>query len=151
MEETVYPLHKGARTSLIVVAVLLCVLCVTIPAAIYVLYRVKTGGIRLRRTGLTARGLGTTELEFGEIERLGLLRVPIVAGGVGGALARQRMGGDAATHLVVRTRAGKDKRVIVSQFEKWEELVEEVKRSVQVPCEDIQMGMLTWKWPDRAA
>lgn len=151
MEETVYPLHKGARTALIVVGVLLCVLCVTIPAGVYVFFRVKTAGARLRRTGLTVRGLGTTSVEFGDVERLGLLRVPIVAKGVGGALAKQRVGGEVGTNLVVRTRAGKDQRILISQYEKWEELVEEVKKSVQVPCEDIQMGLITWKWPDRAA
>jgi hypothetical protein len=148
-DEVIYPLHKGAKTALIVVCVLLVVLCVTIPLAAYFFYRVQTAGARLRRTGLTIRSLGTFEVEFGDIERLGVLTVPVVASGVGGALAKARVGGEVATNLVVRTRAGKDKRVIISQFDKWDELLAEVKKSVQVPCEDIKMGLVTWKWPEK--
>jgi hypothetical protein len=151
MDEVVYPMHKGARTALIVTSVLLMVLCVTIPVGIYFLYRVQTAGARLRRTGLTVRSLGTFEVEFDQIARLGLLESPIVAKGVGGALAKARVGGDVATNLVVRTKDGKDKRVIISQYDKWDELVEQVKKSVPVPCESLKMGLVTWKWPEKTA
>ncbi|MBX7101675.1 MAG: hypothetical protein K1X89_28430 [Myxococcaceae bacterium] len=149
MDEVHYPLHKGAKVALNIVGGLLILLCVTIPVSIFVFIRVATAKVTLRRSGLDATLFVTTSIEFDDVARLGLLRVPVVAGGLGGYLARQKVGGSEAVNLVVQTKAGKDKKFIVSQFENWQELVEKVKQSVSVPCEDIKMGMLSWKWPEK--
>lgn len=151
MDETVYPFHQGARTALIVVGVLLIFLIVTIPFAIYVFIRVRGGKVVVTKQGLTATALGSERWSFDDVARLGVLKVPIVARGVGGALARAKVGGDHGVNLVIRTKAGKDKKFIVSQYANWQEIIERVKQSVPVPCEEIQMGMFSWKWPEKTS
>lgn len=151
MEEVTYPMHKGAKTALYIMCGLLVILCATIPLAAYFLYRVQTAGARLRKTGLTVRGLGTVDVEFDDIERLGLLSVPVGGAGLGRVLAVARVGGEVASNLVIKTKSGKNEKVIISQFDQWPQFMEELKKSVRVPCEDIQMGALSWKWPDKAA
>jgi hypothetical protein len=56
-----------------------------------------------------------------------------------------------ASNLVIQTKAGKNEKVIISQFDQWPQFMDALKKSVRVPCEDLQMGALTWKWPDKAA
>lgn len=150
MEATDYPMHKGARTSLYVVAGLLVLLCVTIPFAVYVFIRVRSAKVRVTSSGLTARGLMTTEVPFDQVERAGVLRVPLVARGLGAVLARMKLDNmDEGVNLVFRLRGGKDVKVLVNQFENHRELVERVRGAVRVPLEDIKMGTFGWKWPER--
>lgn len=150
MEATEYPMHKGARTSLYVVAALLVLLCFTIPFAVYIFIRVRGAKVRVRSSGLEARGLLTTEVPFDQVERAGVLRVPLVARGLGAVLARMKLDNmDEGVNLVFRLRGGKDLKVLVNQFENHRELVERVRGAVRVPLEDITMGTFGWKWPER--
>lgn len=150
MDAVEFPMHKGARTSLYVVAALLVLLCVTIPFALYIVVRVRSAKVRVTSAGLEARGLLTTSVPFDEVERAGVLRVPLVARGLGAVLARMKLDNmDEGVNLVFRLRGGKDLKVLVNQFENHRDLVERVRASVRVPLEDVKMGVFGWKWPER--
>lgn len=143
--------HKGARGSLYVVAVLLVILVVTFPLAIYCFFRIGTGKVRVGRTGVRAEGLLLNDaFEFADVARLGLLKVPIGGGGIGGVLANVKLGGlGYGLNVVVLTRGGKTIKFIANQYERHEEMIERIKQAVPLPCEEVQMGMLTLKWPER--
>ena len=53
-------------------------------------------------------------------------------------------------NLVFRLKNGKDVKFIANQYERHAELIELVSKSVRVPRETITMGVLSWKWPERA-
>ncbi|MBS1152492.1 MAG: hypothetical protein H6Q89_4190 [Myxococcaceae bacterium] len=148
-----FPFHKGAKGALYVVAVLLIVLVVTIPVAIYCFFRIGKAKVTISRTGVRAEGLILTDsFEFADVARLGLLKVQLAARGLGGALANAKLGGlGYGMNVVVETRSGKTIKFISNQYERHEELIAKIKQSVSVPCETIEMGVFKMKWPDRAA
>lgn len=151
MNELEFPVHKAGRTSLTVVAVLLMVLCVTFPAAIYVLVRLAKMRVKVTPTGLEARGMVTDEVAFDQVARFGVLHVPVVAGGLGGYLARMKLNHmSEGLNLVFLMKDGKTVKFLANQYERHDELIDRVAASVRVPREEIQMGLLTWKWPERA-
>ena len=78
-----------------------------------------------------------------------MLRIPIVARGIGGALARMMVGGDYGINLVVRTKAGKDVKLIASQYERHDEIIQKVAQACGKDLEQMPMGMFTWSWPQR--
>ncbi len=152
MEAIDFPMHKGARTSLIVVGVLLCLLCFTIPFGIYIFIRIGSCRVRLTSSGLEARGLVTDLVNFDDVERVGVLRVPVVARGIGGMLARMKLDNmNEGVNLVFRLRNGKDVKFAANQYERHQEMLEKVAASVRKPMETITMGLLSWKWPERTA
>jgi hypothetical protein len=148
---TEYPFHSGAKTALNVAAVLCMILIIAIPVGIWMLVRVAGAKVTLHAKGLTARGLGTLNVDFADVQRFGLLRVPIIARGIGGALARKKVGGDEALHLCFMTKAGKTRNFIVSQYERHDEIVAEVGRQLQMQPETVNMGVFGPKWPKIAA
>src|SRR5262249_8441687 len=138
----------GARTSLTIVAILCSVLIVAIPVGVWLLLRMLGGKVRISQSGLEAKGLyGSITFEFSEVARVGLLEVPIIARGMGGALVRQRVGGDKAIHLVVRTHAGKTKKFIASSYEDFQEIIREVTERTGKPLETLSTGLIGVKWP----
>ncbi len=147
-----FPFHKGAKGALYVVAVLLIVLVITFPLAIYFFFRIAKGKVVVSSTGVRAEGLLLTDsFEFGDVARLGLLKIPMTAQGIGAAIANVKLGGlGYGLNVVVQTRAGKTIKFISNQYERHEELIEKIKKSVPVPCEQIEMGVFKMKWPDRA-
>ncbi len=148
-----FPFHKGAKGSLYFVAVLLIVLVMTIPLAIYFFFRIGKAKVAISKTGVRAEGLMLTDkFEFADVSRLGLLKIPLAARGVGGAIANVKLGGlGYGLNVVVQTRSGKTIKFISNQYERHEELIEKIKQSVSVPCETIEMGAFSMKWPERAA
>jgi hypothetical protein len=151
MEEVEFKMHKGARTSLIVVGVLLLLLCVTIPFGIYIFIRIGTCRVKVGARQLEARGLVTDTINFDEVDRVGVLRVPVVARGIGGALARMKLDNmDEGVNLVFRLKSGKDIKFQANQYERHTELLAHVAKATGKSLETIPMGMFSWKWPDRA-
>lgn len=147
-----FPFHKGAKGALYTVAVLLILLVITIPLAIYFFFRIGTAKVVISRTGVSAAGLMLTDrFEFADVARLGLLKIPLVARGIGGAIANVKLGGlGYGMNVVVQTRAGKNIKFIANQYERHEEMIAKIKQSVAVPCEELTMGVFTWKWPEKA-
>lgn len=147
-----FPLHKGARVSLYVVGALLCLLIVTIPVAIWIFYRASVGRVSLSDAGLEAtNAFSTTRYAWSDVARLGLLKVAMAkGGGAAGALAQQRVGGNEATHLIVKTNDGKNRSFMVSSYERFQEIIDEVGRRVGKPYEIVQAGATGVhgaKWP----
>src|ERR1041385_1329092 len=142
-----YRFHEGARSSLTIAAVLCFVLVVAAPVGIWALIRMANGKVRISKSGLVARGLGsTTSFEFDDVARLGLLEVPIVARGLGGALVRRRVGGDKAIHLVVKTRSGRPRQFIVSSYENYHEILSLVSARTRKPYEAIRADLFGIEW-----
>lgn len=151
MNELEFPVHKPGKTSLTVVAVLLMVLCVTFPAAIYVLIRLSKMRVKLTASGLEARGLVTDEVSFDQVDRFGILRVPVVARGIGGYLAKMKLNHmDEGVNLVFLLKNGKTVKFLANQYERHDEMIERITAAVRAPREEIKMGLLTWKWPEKA-
>lgn len=143
-------MHKGARTALIIVGVLLCVLCVTIPFAAWVFYRVGRARVVVRPDGLEAVALLTDAVAFDDVERFGVLRIPLAARGLGAVIANMKLDNmGEGVNLVFRLKNGKDVKFLANQYERHAELIELVSKSVRVPSETIPMGLLGWKWPER--
>lgn len=144
--------HKQGRLALMIVACILFFFIFTGPFALWVLWRRASGGIRLSDQGLEAKELGSSQsVRWNEVARIGVLQVPVLARGVGGMLARWRMGGPVATHLVFKTVKGKDRSVAVSSFEDFQRIIEESQKHVQRPLEVITSGVFSPKWPELRA
>ena len=150
MNEHIFPLHKPARTSFIILAVLLALLCVTLPLTIYILVRLGSMRVRLTARGLEAKGLTSDEVVFDEVERFGVLRIPMRARGLGGVVANMKLNNmNEGVNLVFLMKNGKTVKFISNQFERHDELIQRVTEAVRVPKETIEMGLLNWKWPEK--
>ena len=149
MNPLVYRFHSQGRLALMIVAVLLFCLVMPAPLALWVLWRRATGRVRLSDAELEAVELGSsTRIPWSDVARLGVLKAPVMARGVGGMLARWRMGGPVATHLFFQTVKGKDRSVVVSSFERYEEIVAEAQKRAGKPLETMKQGLLSAKWPE---
>lgn len=147
-----FPLHKPGRTSMVILAVLLMLLCVTVPFGLYLLVRMGSMRVRLSASSLEARGITTDVVEFDQVERFGVLRVPLVARGLGAVVARMKLDNmSEGVNLVFLLKSGKTVKFIANQFERHQDLVEQVTRLVRVPREELTMGLMGPKWPERVA
>jgi hypothetical protein len=153
METAEFPFHKGARTALYVAGGLCIILICAAPIGLYFIWRTMKGKVIIDRERIRAEGLMTDEIVFADVERLGLLNVPMVARGIGGMLARMKLDNmDYGVNLVAKLKSGKNVKFVLNQYEKHGEIIERVKQACpNVPMETIAMGLLTWKWPERAA
>ncbi|MBE2253811.1 MAG: hypothetical protein IAE78_30050 [Myxococcus sp.] len=146
-----FPMHKKAKTALNITGGLLIILCVTVPFALWVFYRVSKAKVTVTPEGLEAAGLTTDTVRFDDVARFGILRIPMVARGIGGVLANMKLDNmGEGVNFVFRLKNGKDVKFVVNQYERHQELIELVTKSLPVPREDIKMGLLSWKWPEKA-
>jgi len=145
--ETEYRLHGGARVALYIVAALCVLLVVAVPIAIWVAIRTAGGKVVLSANGVVAKGLLTTEFDYADVARLGTCKVPIQAKGLGGALAKQRVGGDNAINVVVKLKNDKTRKFIASSYEKYEEIMATISQRIGKPYEELTVGVFGMKWP----
>jgi hypothetical protein len=152
METAEYRFHRGARTSLYIAAALCIVLVCAAPIGLYFIWRVSRGKVFVDAQRIRAEGLLTDEIQFAEVERLGILKIPLGGAGVGRLLARLKLDNmDYGVNLVARLKSGKDVKFLLNQYENHAQILEQVQKACpQLPLEDIPMGMLTWKWPERS-
>jgi len=144
--------HKGARIALRVVGVLCLLLVVAAPVGLWILWRVSRAKLSITPGGVSASALTTVDFEFAEVERLGVCKVPIVARGIGGALARYKVGGDAGINLCVMLRNKKKRQITVSMYEDYQTALDAVSTAVGRPYEELSIGLLGIKRPEvRAA
>jgi hypothetical protein len=131
-----YRFHEGAQTALTLIAALCFFLVLPSPVGVWLLSRRSKGKVKISLSEVVAEGLGgRTSFRFDEIARLGLHEVPIVVGGMGGALARRRVGGDKAIYLVARTHSGQTRKVLVSSYENSNEIIRQISVRAQKACE----------------
>jgi hypothetical protein len=151
MENREFRLHKGARTALNIAGILCIVLIIAAPFGIWIMLRVAGGKLILGAQGLVAKALGTVQYDWKDVDRIGLVSVPIVARGIGGMLARQKVGGDFALNVCVLLRSGKKRMFTVSMYEDHQAALEQITAAVGKPYEDLKMGVFGVKWPDAKA
>jgi hypothetical protein len=148
-----FPFHKGAKGALYFVAVLLIVLVLPIPLAIYFFFRIGTAKVAISRTGVRAEGLMLTDkFEFADVARFGLLKIPLAGGGIAKAIANAKLAGlGYGLNVVVETKSGKTIKFIANQYVDHDKMIAQIKQALPMPCEEIEMGLFKMKWPERAA
>jgi hypothetical protein len=153
METIEFPFHKGARTSLYIAAGLLIVLICAAPIGFYFIWRVGKGKVSIDGTRIRAEGLLTDEILWADVERLGILKIPLAARGVGGMIANMKLNNMGyGVNLVAKLRNGKNVKFLLNQYENHEQIIEKVKQACpSVKMEEIPMGLFTWKWPELTA
>lgn len=145
-----YRMHKNARTALIITGVLLCVLCVTIPVAIWMFWRVSRAKVAVTSDGVVAEGLLTSTVKFDDVERFGVVRIPLMARGLGAVLANMKLDNmGEGVNAVFKMKGGKELKILANQFERHQELLAELSKRVRVPTEPLTMGLMSIKWPER--
>lgn len=142
-----FPLHAGARGAYMVLGVLLCILIVGIPFAIWAFIARSRGRIDVRGLEIVSVGFFTRRLDLSRARRLGVLHVPVYARGIGGAIARRKVGGDQAVHLCTMDEQGRKANMLVSMYERFPEIIQYGQRATGLPLEDVQVGALGPKWP----
>jgi hypothetical protein len=147
----VYPFHSGARSAHYVVGVLLCLLIITIPIGIWIMIAASRARVEVRQDAVVARFLTTVRIPFAEVSRLGYLNVQIIARGIGGVLARKKVGGDVAVNLCVIDTRGKQRKFMVSMYENYQDVLQRVSWATQKPLEPLTVGLLAPKWPEAPA
>jgi hypothetical protein len=145
---TIYNFHSGAKTAVTVVGVLLCVLIITIPIGIYIIIRASGGRVEVTQEGLTAKSIGTKKFRFSEVSRLGVCHAPVQAGGIGGALARKKVGGDVGVNMCFMV-GKKTKVFIASMYENHQQMFDQVSQILGKPVEEVTIGALKLKWPEQ--
>ncbi len=143
----VYKMHSGAKTALNVVGVLCCLLIVAIPFGIWAFIAASRGRVEVRADGLVAYSLTTVAIKFAEVQRLGYLNRPVIARGIGGALARKKVGGDQAVLLGVQDSRGKTRHFCASMYENHGDLFQRVSYYTHRPVETLEQGAFGLKWP----
>jgi|GEM_PF-3103373 len=149
-----YRFKKGTRSAATIMGVLLTVLIITIPFAIYFFLRKNSANVTFDEggEGLSVKGLGltTSRWEFAELERIGMLNIRVVGGGIGGSIGRKLNGGEVAMNFVAITRGGKKLKFMVSRFEGTEAIIGRVVEATGLPLETVSMGAFGPKWPEAA-
>jgi hypothetical protein len=144
------PLHKGARSALRIAGILCILIVMAAPFGLWILWRVARGALTLTDKGVTARALTTVAFDFADVARLGVCLVPIVQRGIGGALARQKVGGDAGVNVCVILKSGKKRQITISMYEDHQTAMDIISKAVGKPYEQLEMGVFGIKWPDSA-
>jgi hypothetical protein len=143
----VYRLHSGARTAMIVVGILLIFLIITIPFAVYVFVRTAGARMEIGPDALVFRNLMSKRWKLSSVRRLGIMSTPVIARGIGGYLARKKVGGGDAVHLCAIDERGKKQTMLISMYERYPEIVQQVQARTGLQLETLQPGAFGPKWP----
>jgi hypothetical protein len=147
-QPSVFRFHGGARGALTIVGILLVFLVVTIPVSVWIFIRSAMGRIEIAGSQLIARGLFTKRWDLTRIRRLGVLSVPVYARGIGGVLARRKVGGNHAIHLCTIDDRKKKSTVLVSMYERYPDIINQVSMMTRLPVEELKVGAFGPKWPE---
>jgi hypothetical protein len=148
MEPRVYKFTPAVRRSLIVIGVLLCLLVVTIPFGVWIIWRATHATLTVGPREVVARSFTTAHIDLGDVRRFATLHIGLgTRGAVGGALGRGASGGGTAMHLCFKDSAGKTRRFMVSRFERSDEITAEITRLLGKQPEVMSMGAMGPRWP----
>jgi hypothetical protein len=145
------PFHKGARVSLQIVGVLLILLVFTAPFGLWMFWRVAKARLRTTEKGVDASSITNIAFDYADVARLGICRIPIHAKGIGGALAKYKVGGDHGINVCAVLRNGKKKQITANLYEDYEAAMDEISKGVGKPYEELEMGVFGIKWPEAKA
>jgi hypothetical protein len=146
-EVLTYPLHAGARGAYMFVGVLLFILIIGIPFAIWAFIARSRGRMEVQGLEVRSYGFFTRRLDLSRARRIGFLEVPIYARGIGGAIARRKVGGNKAVHLCTMDEQGRKANILVSMYERFPEVIQHAQRVTGLPLEEVKVGALGPKWP----
>jgi hypothetical protein len=147
-ERTEFPLHGGAKAAYTVVGVLLCLLIITIPVGIYIIVRGRSGFVRLSGDAILARAIGSKRISLTDAQRVGVCRVPIIAKGIGGYLAKRKCGGEEGVNLCVMDGRGKTRKFIASMYVDHPQIIDHATRTTGRLLEEVRLGAFGLKWPE---
>jgi hypothetical protein len=143
-----YAFGKSVKLGFRITAVLLGLLVLTLPLAIWFWLKAGKGRLQLTAGGWTVHGLGLSaeEWSFAELQRIGTLRVRLPNKGLGGVLAKMTSGGDEAVNLCAITKDGKKKQFLVSRYENAEDIINHVAGATGLHVETVSQGLTGAKW-----
>lgn len=142
-----YSFAPQVKSAIVIFAVLLCVLVVTIPGAVYLLVKRSSARLEVSDEGLEVSGLGGRQRwKFAELERIGLLSIQVTGGGTGAGLGHKINGGSPAVNLCARTKKGKTRKFMISRFENYEEILGRIEQASGLRLERVGMGAFGPKW-----
>lgn len=142
-----FRMHSGARTALYVAGGLTCLLIIGIPIGIWIILRASRAKVTIDQNGLVQHGLTTVRMPYAEVQRIGVLEMPIVARGIGGSLARKKCGGDVGVNLCIIDSRGKTRKFVASMYEDYASFMDEFSRTRGLPVETVAVGVFGFKWP----
>jgi hypothetical protein len=143
--------HAGARSAYRFTGILCCITIIGLPFGLYILLRAASCKVTATPDGIASKAVfSSCSFTFAEVRRIGVLAVPIHAGGIAGHFARKKVGGGAALHLCIQTPSGKTKRFMVSMYEHHEQIVDHVSRRCNLAVETVTMGVFGPKWATAA-
>lgn len=148
MEAQTYPAHAGAKTAFTVVGILLCLLIITIPLAIWIIVASRRARVVVDDAGIRIRMFGSIRLTWDQISRVGLLRIGVQGGGVAGILVKKKVGGDEAVNLCLQDTRGKTRHCIISMYQDWETIVDQIVARTSKNVETLTRGFSGPKWPE---
>ncbi|HPN82730.1 MAG TPA: hypothetical protein PLM00_05020 [Spirochaetota bacterium] len=148
MEAQTYPAHAGAKTAFTIVGILLCLLIITIPLAIWIIVASRRARVVVDDAGIRIKMFGSIRLTWDEIVRVGLLRIGVQGGGVAGIIVKKKVGGNEAVNLCLQDTRGKTRHCIISMYQNWEDIVEHVAQRTGRQCETLSRGFSGPKWPE---
>ncbi len=145
---TTYTFSPSVKKMFTIASVLMALLGVTLPLAVYFFVMSRSAKLVRDAEGFTVSGLGlSSRWNFRDIARLGTLTVDVIGGGP----LTELNGGARAVNLVGRTKGGKTLKFMLSRFERWEEILEDIQRETQLPLESVRPGVVGVAWPTAAA
>ncbi len=149
---TEYPFAKGVKSGCKIMAILLALLIITIPFAIWFWLKAKNGKLVFGEGGITIFGLGLSKSEWrwAEIERIGTLERRLPSAGIGGAIAAKMSGGKVALNLCTVQKNGKKRFFMVSRYENYQEIVERIANDSGLTLETVTQGLGGPKFPKAA-
>ncbi len=142
-----YPLHAGACGAYMFVGILLFILIIGIPFAIWAFIARSRGRVAVQGLEVRSYGFFTRRLDLARARRLGVLEVPVYARGIGGAMARRKVGGDRAVHLCTMDEQGRKANMLISMYERFPEVIQHAQRMTGLPLEQVTVGALGPRWP----
>lgn len=133
-------LHERARRGLSSAAFFAIVMAVTAPIGFWMLARINRAKCTVTQTHVVAHTFWPVRIDFHDVARLGLCRIPVTGTAAAVSVGTQAMGGSTGLWVCAMTRAGKTKRFATSMYEDSEALVELIAQRVGKPYEHLTAG-----------
>jgi hypothetical protein len=143
-----YEFGKTVKLGCRILAVLLCLLLMTLPIGIWIWIKAGKARLRFRQGGFSVNGLGFGEeqWDFSQLARIGLLRVPLPNRGLGGVIAKMMSGGEIAVNLCAIGKDGRQRRFMLSRYAGTDEILQRITASSGLPLETVAQGLMGPKW-----
>ncbi|WP_372364935.1 hypothetical protein [Candidatus Uabimicrobium sp. HlEnr_7] len=147
----IHHLEEEARFAYISLGVLIALTFFGIPIAIWIWTRISKMRVEFTEDRLIVAGaLVTQEYKFDEIRDIAIFQIPVAAKGIGGYLARKKVGGRRmAMNLCIKKQNKKIGAFIASSYQNELEIMSGLEEAVQKRCDIIgENSCLLWQTRD---